>query len=71
LSLSVGQSRQFLVRNNLTRKVTPIMLHNGDLLYMGGYVQSTHQHMLPPAAGSGPRLNFTWRRILPPAADGY
>ena len=70
LSLSVGQSRQFLVRNNLTRKVTPIMLHNGDLLYMGGYVQSTHQHMLPPAAGSGPRLNFTWRRILPPAADG-
>ena len=68
LSLSVGQSRQFLVRNNVTRIVTPIMLHNGDLLYMGGYVQFTHQHMLPLAAGCGPRLNFTWRRSLPPAA---
>ena len=70
LSLSIGQSRHFLVRNNSTKKITQILFNNGDLLYMGGYVQSTHQHMLPLAAGhNGPRLNFTWRRILPPAAD--
>ena len=72
LSLSIGQSRQFLVRNNSTKKITQILLNNGDLLFMGGYVQSTHQHMLPLAAGqNGPRLNFTWRRILPPAVDDY
>ena len=70
LSLSIGQSRQFLVRNNLTRKITPIDLNNGDLLFMGGYLQSTHKHMLALAAGAcEPRLNFTWRRCLLQAAS--
>ena len=64
LSLSIGAGRMFLVKHLASGKVVPVQLHSGDLLFMGGALQSTHKHKVPKSQVPGPRLNFTWRRIV-------
>ena len=65
LSLSIGQSRDFLIKSNETDLITTLCLGDGDLLFMGGLLQATHKHQVPKSSCRGGRLNFTWRRILP------
>jgi alkylated DNA repair dioxygenase AlkB len=65
LSFSVGASRTFRLQHIQSSKINSIDLGNGDLLFMGGYMQYTHNHNVPPESYvSEPRINFTWRRIV-------
>ena len=64
LSLSIGDSREFLLRDRNTKVITPVTLNSGDLLFMGRRLQLSHQHKVPPSKSSRPRLNFTWRHML-------
>ena len=66
LSLSLGATRLFQFRNKLTRRVSDVTLGSGDLVFMGGDIQKTHVHRLPPAQRHIDkilRLNLTWRRL--------
>jgi len=63
LSLSIGADRIFQLIDNKTKDVRPVLLRQGDLLFMGGNLQSTHKHALPQSRNTGPRLNFTWRVV--------
>ena len=68
LSLSIGASRNFLLRKIGDSHISSVPLHNGDLLYMGGLLQTTHKHKVAPstAADGEWRLNFTWRVVVNP-----
>ena len=66
LSLSVGAPRNFLLRKIGESKITSTPLSNGDLLFMGGLLQSSHRHKVSPSACEEWRLNFTWRVVVNP-----
>ena len=64
--------RRFVVRKKGQRKVTmDICVRNGDLVVMGGKMQSTHEHEVPPIRQADPfngrtealpgRINITVR----------
>eukprot|EP00455_Lapot_gusevi_P004707 TRINITY_DN11946_c0_g1_i1.p1 TRINITY_DN11946_c0_g1~~TRINITY_DN11946_c0_g1_i1.p1 ORF type:complete len:254 (+),score=19.03 TRINITY_DN11946_c0_g1_i1:85-846(+) len=65
-SLSLGSTRDFVVReigNHLNQMV--FRLGNGDLLLMQGTMQRHWQHAVPKRSKAGPRINLTFRKILP------
>jgi alkylated DNA repair dioxygenase AlkB len=64
-SLSLGATRDLLIRrrDGSDRQVIP--LADGDLLVMSGHSQSDWRHSLPRRAKSGPRLNLTFRWFVP------
>lgn len=72
-SLSFGQARRFVFRRRLPWREKgagyqkwEFILQAGDLLYMRGDTQRYFEHALPPAArAQEPRLNFTFRRVIP------
>lgn len=64
-SLSLGDSRTFLIRHNKTKEIVKIELGNGSLLLMGGSFQSHWRHCIPKTTqAKTPRINLTFRRIL-------
>lgn len=66
-SLSLGASRRFVLRNraDVTRQLA-LDLGHGSLLLMRGQTQENYRHSLPRTRRkTGPRINLTFRRILP------
>lgn len=64
-SLSLGATRRFLLRHNRTRETVSLELENGSLLVMRGSLQHHWRHCVPKdSAGTGSRINLTFRRIL-------
>ena len=63
VSLSSGNSVEFMVRRRASRKVTSsIRLDHGDVLVMDGLAQSVYEHCT--ASGlQGPRVNLTYRWV--------
>ncbi len=65
-SLSLGATRRFLLkRRDGTERAQTLELGHGSLLVMAGDTQRHYRHALPRTARAvGPRLNFTFRRII-------
>ena len=64
-SISLGASRDFLIRHNQTKKITKIELFSGDLLLMYSPMQQHWQHSLPKRAKvTTPRINLTFRQLI-------
>ena len=66
-SLSLGACRTFQIRHQTRSElpVTSIELSAGSLLRMGGTMQKHWKHQVPKQLGSGPRINLTFRTVLP------
>ena len=68
-SVSFGAERAFQVRANHPKNspVSEFKLKNGSLLLMQGMTQEGFQHSVPKRGGKriGPRINITFRRVLP------
>lgn len=65
-SISLGQDRDFYLKNKKTNVVTKIPMKNGTVLVMGGKTQKTHKHSVPKISGAkgqelGRRINITMR----------
>ncbi|EYF07509.1 alpha-ketoglutarate-dependent dioxygenase AlkB family protein [Chondromyces apiculatus] len=70
-SVSLGAPRRFVlkpVRALAGEAPVELSLGGGSLLVMGGTTQHFWRHGVPRQAGAGPRINLTFRRILPVAA---
>lgn len=68
-SVSLGESRRFLVRNKTDKaKKTEIALSDGSLLIMQGRCQNDWEHCVPKTAKrKKPRVNLTFRLCEPQA----
>lgn len=65
-SLTLGASRDFLIRHKQTKARYTIALTSGDLLIMHWPMQQEWQHSLPKRkAVSDCRLNYTFRQLVP------
>ena len=66
-SLSLGATRHFrLRRRGQTRTTLSLDLEGGSLLLMEAPLQQHWQHCIPKTRRqTGPRINLTWRQILP------
>lgn len=65
-SISLGATRDFLIRHKRTQETFTLPLVSGDLLIMQPGMQQTWQHALPRRARvSQPRINFTFRQLIP------
>ena len=63
-SLSLGQSRSFLLRHNTENLEYKVELNHGDLLLMGNNSQIKYQHSVPKEKlCKGERINLTFRII--------
>jgi alkylated DNA repair dioxygenase AlkB len=66
-SLSLGAERRFVLkhRSDASLKRTVVLAH-GSLLLMAGGTQASYRHALPASSRIvEPRINLTFRRILP------
>lgn len=63
-SISLGTTRNFILRNKETKKEHSILLENGSLLYMGDNSQTKYLHSLPKSKSKLPRFNITFRKIV-------
>jgi alkylated DNA repair dioxygenase AlkB len=65
-SLSLGASRKFRIRHNLSRETRTFPSGHGTLLIMAGTIQQYWQHEVPKTKRQvGERINLTFRTILP------
>jgi alkylated DNA repair dioxygenase AlkB len=66
-SLSFGAARKFqLRRRDNHREKRELELASGDLLVMSGRTQTFWQHQVPKTSRPvGPRINLTFRQIVP------
>ncbi|MBQ4861165.1 alpha-ketoglutarate-dependent dioxygenase AlkB [Pseudoalteromonas sp. MMG013] len=64
VSISLGASRKFTIRNAHSKQTQNLMLDNGSCLLMHGQSQSHYQHALPKQmkVNSG-RINLTFRTV--------
>ncbi len=71
-SLSLGATRRFcLRRRGQTRTALSLDLENGSLLLMEAPLQQYWQHCIPKTRReTSPRINLTWRKILPRCNSG-
>jgi len=60
-SISLGDTRDFKLRNEATREVSTIPLSHGDLVVMRGESQTAWRHSVPKRAHAGTRINLTFR----------
>lgn len=60
-SVSLGDTRDFKLRDEASGEVTTIPLAHGDLVVMRGDSQEAYRHSVPKRAHAGPRLNLTFR----------
>ncbi len=62
-SLSLGEEREFSLREKKTEQEYSIVLNNGSLLIMGKHCQERYEHSLPVNAKyKNARLNITFRQ---------
>ncbi|WP_317933185.1 alpha-ketoglutarate-dependent dioxygenase AlkB [Halioxenophilus sp. WMMB6] len=68
-SVTFGATRGFQYRSSATGEVGELELNSGSLLVMHPEFQRHFQHGVPPAPEiHQPRINLTFRRVLPPPA---
>lgn len=64
-SITLGASRDFIIRHNDTRYQIGLQLHSGDLLLMMSPMQQQWQHTLPKRLKiTKPRINYTFRQLI-------
>lgn len=65
-SVTLGASRDFLLRHKQTKQKISLSLHSGDLLIMHWPMQAYWQHSLPKRLRvKQTRLNYTFRQLTP------
>ncbi len=63
-SLSLGEEREFCLREKATGEVYSLTLPNGSLLIMGEHCQEQYEHALPVNPKyKKPRINITFRQF--------
>lgn len=63
-SVSLGEEREFLLRENKTNKVSSIILNHGSMILMGEGCQEEYEHSLPvDKKYTKPRINLTFRQV--------
>lgn len=66
-SLSLGATRKFRIRHNITRETQTFPAGNGTLIIMAGTMQQFWQHEVPKTKRNvGERINLTFRQIGKP-----
>jgi alkylated DNA repair dioxygenase AlkB len=66
-SLSLGATRKFRIRHNLSRKTQTFLAGHGTLIIMAGTMQQHWQHSVPKTKlPVGERINLTFRQIAKP-----
>jgi alkylated DNA repair dioxygenase AlkB len=64
-SLSLGATRQFRIRHNVTREIMTFHVSNGTLIIMAGTMQQFWKHDVPKTKENvGERINLTFRKIV-------
>ena len=64
-SLSLGATRKFRIRHNVTRETKTFLAEHGTLIIMAGTMQEYWQHEVPKTKQDvGERINLTFRKIL-------
>ncbi len=64
-SLSLGATRTFRIRHNVTRETKSFAAGNGTLIIMAGTMQQFWKHEIPKTKEPvGERINLTFREIL-------
>lgn len=64
-SVTVGASRDFFIRNKLTKEKTVLTLNSGDLLIMHWPMQQHWEHALPKRMRvKQTRINYTFRKLI-------
>ena len=67
-SLSLGATRKFRIRHNITRETQTFLAGNGTLIIMAGTMQQFWQHEVPKTKlNVGERINLTFRQIVIPS----
>ena len=62
-SLSIGEEREFNLREKTTMKEHSILLEEGSLIIMGEHCQDRYEHSLPTnPIYKNPRINLTFRK---------
>jgi len=72
-SLSLGEERMFILKHKRLKLVSPVHLRlaSGSLLLMKGDTQRCWRHgILKQSRSCGPRINLTFRGIIPEPAAG-
>ena len=63
-SLSLGATRKFRIRHNVTRETQTFLVGHGTLIIMAGTMQQFWQHEVPKTKQNvGERINLTFRKI--------
>jgi alkylated DNA repair dioxygenase AlkB len=62
-TVSLGDTRRFLLRPRGGGRSVPFEPGPGDLIVMGGTCQRTWQHSIPKVAKAGPRVSITFRAV--------
>ena len=63
-SLSLGATRKFRIRHNITRETQTFLAAHGTLFIMAGTMQQHWQHEVPKTKlNVGERINLTFRKI--------
>ena len=64
-SLSLGATRKFRIRHNITRETKTFSVSNGTLIIMAGTMQQFWKHDVPKTKENvGERINLTFRKIV-------
>ena len=64
-SLSLGATRKFRIRHNVTRETKTFLAAHGTLIIMAGTMQQFWQHEVPKTKQVvGERINLTFRKII-------
>ena len=63
-SLSLGATRTFRIRHNMTKETKSFPVSNGTLIIMAGAMQQFWKHEVPKTTQNvGERINLTFRKI--------
>ena len=63
ISVSLGSTRTFQLREDSTKKITKVELGHGDMIYMGHGSQLNYDHSIPKE-NKGERINLTFRSVI-------
>ncbi len=63
VSISLGDTRTFILQNNETREKKKYELKNNNVIVMGGTCQKTHKHGINKEKNKGVRINLTVREV--------
>ena len=64
VSISLGDTRTFILQNKETREKKKYELKNNSVIVMGGTCQKTHKHGINKEKNKGVRINMTIREFI-------